>query len=114
LPYPTLRRGLHTAGAAWLNEIWVFAVETSNDELRQKVEGEWRARGITRLRPMAEIERDLAQIARLLEGVRGDLHRAPDHKINTRWWDDRCRARQLLLKQRDELLEEQRQLVAVN
>jgi hypothetical protein len=64
-------------------------------------------------RSLDDVGRDLTRNAELLESVRGDLRRCPDWKKGTRWHDDRCRARQDLLRQRDELQAERLQLCAV-
>jgi hypothetical protein len=60
-----------------------------------------------------EVERAIARNAELLADIRGQLHRMPDSRRNTRWHDDRCRARQQLLLQRDELHAEQLKLAMV-
>lgn len=63
---------------------------------------------------ISEIDRDLAETTRLLDGINGELRRMRDHRRNTRWHTDRLAARRNLLAQRDRLLEEQRQIAMSN
>lgn len=63
---------------------------------------------------IAEIQVDLARLADRLAGLNVELEKAPAWKRTTRWWADRVGARQQLLRQRDELRTEARELVAAN
>jgi len=63
---------------------------------------------------LAEIDKDLAETNRLLEDVRAELRRAPDHRRGTRWWDDRAAARQRLLRHQAELHAERHEIASAN
>jgi hypothetical protein len=64
---------------------------------------------MTTTRTADDVARDLAENARLLDGVKAALRSMPDGKRNTRWHLDRKAARQRLQQQRDQLLAEQRE-----